>query len=148
MDVFLITIQILIIFESLNWFLQLTLSVLTALRVPSMDSVNPDLKNWPTLSVIVPAANEERSIEAATRSKICTDYPCVEFILVDDRSSDSTGKIMDEIFKNDQRLKVIHIDNLPEGWLGKLNAMNEGLKVSNGQWILFSGLLVRRSVFS
>src|SRR3569833_1062862 len=74
----------------------------------------------PRVSVIVPARNEARSIGAAMRTLMKTDYPNVEVIAVNDRSTDNTGNILDEVATESAgRLKVIHIDTLPAGWLGK-----------------------------
>jgi glycosyltransferase involved in cell wall biosynthesis len=93
----------------------------------------------PKVSVIVPARNEARSIGAAMRTLMRTDYPNVEIIAVNDRSTDDTGAILEEVARESAgRLKVIHIAELPSGWLGKTHAMNCAAEQALGEWILFT----------
>lgn len=93
---------------------------------------------WPTLSVIVPARDEGAGIEAALRSLLKSDYPSLEIIAIDDRSNDETGAIMDRVAAADSRLRVIHIQELPEGWLGKNHALHVGATEAAGEVILFT----------
>ncbi|QIZ09807.1 glycosyltransferase [Priestia megaterium] len=92
----------------------------------------------PLLSVVVAARNEEKQIEASILSQLEQTYKNVEWILVNDRSTDMTGTIMEELTKIDPRLKVIHVDRLPEGWLGKNNALYTGALQASGKWLLFT----------
>ncbi len=57
---------------------------------------------------------------------------------MEDRSTDRTPEIADRLAEEDKRVKVIHIKELPDGWLGNLNAMNVGQKAAEGEWLLFS----------
>lgn len=95
----------------------------------------------PSLSIVVPARNEEAEIEEALRSLLALDYPSLEVIAVDDRSTDSTGDIMDRIAAepaSKRRLRVIHVRDLPGRWLGKTHAMWLGAQQGSGDWILFT----------
>jgi len=94
--------------------------------------------NWPLLSVIVPACNEAEHIETAIQSLIDQDYPDLEIIAINDRSTDGTGDILERLAKNEPRLQVLHIKELPGGWLGKVNALHQGVKKSKGDWLLFT----------
>jgi glycosyltransferase involved in cell wall biosynthesis len=92
----------------------------------------------PKLSVIVPARNEAAGVRACLESLLAQDYRDLEVIAVDDRSEDSTGAIMDELARRDPRLRVIHVRELPPGWLGKPHAMWTGANRASGSWLLFT----------
>ena len=98
----------------------------------------PEPEAWPKLSVIVPACNEGDKIESAVRSLMAEDYPDLEIVLVDDRSTDATGDIIDDLAAEDDRVRAIHITELPEGWLGKVHALHTGLAASDGQFVLLT----------
>jgi len=98
----------------------------------------PEPSEWPLVSVVVPARNEEEEIERCLRSLLGMDYPVLEIIAVDDDSSDQTGVIMERLARQDERLKVIHLKELPEGWLGKTHAMFKGTQLAKGEFILFT----------
>ncbi len=93
------------------------------------------------VSIIVPARNEQEHLERALTALLDLDYPNVEVIAVDDRSSDQTGAIMDRLaatHANRSRLRVIHVSDLPEGWLGKPHAMWTAARQATGDWLLFT----------
>lgn len=92
----------------------------------------------PRLSVIVPALNEEKTVEAAMRTLLALDYTDLEIIAVDDRSTDGTGAIMDRLAAEDVRLQVVHVTELPAGWLGKNHAMHLGGQAATGEFLLFT----------
>lgn len=93
---------------------------------------------WPKLSLVMPARNEAAHLEAALASKIASTYPNLELVLVDDRSTDETGAIADRFATKDPRLKVVHLHELPPGWLGKVHAMAKGFDACTGEFVLFS----------
>ncbi|MFC1758678.1 glycosyltransferase [Planctomycetota bacterium] len=93
---------------------------------------------WPSVSVVVAARNEERDIEAALQSLLDLDYPNLELITVDDRSTDNTGAILDSISQQCPALRVIHVDELPDGWLGKNNALQLGANAATGEFLIFT----------
>jgi hypothetical protein len=93
---------------------------------------------WPRLSIIVPGCNEGDKMEAAARTLLAQDYPNLQIVLVDDRSSDSTGAIVDRLAGEDCRVAVIHVAELPDGWLGKVHAMSRGLASADGELVLFT----------
>lgn len=96
------------------------------------------LDTYPLLSVIIPACNEELSIEQTVRQLVNQDYPNLELIVVNDRSTDKTGAILQKLKVEFPKLTVITIDDLPENWLGKTNAIHQGVKNSSGEWLLFT----------
>jgi len=97
-----------------------------------------ELPDWPMISIIVPARNEERNIREALQSLLSLDYPNYEIIVVNDRSSDRTGEILAEIARDQQRLRVENIHELPAGWLGKNHALDWAAKSAVGEYILFT----------
>lgn len=109
-------------------------------RVPRLPDVAAEAPptGWPKVSVIVPSRNEERAVEAATRALLAQDYPSLEVVAIDDRSTDATGPLLDALAAGDERLAVRHLTTLPAGWLGKNNAMAVGADVARGEWLLFT----------
>jgi len=93
---------------------------------------------WPALSVIVPARDEGAKIEEAMRSLLALDYPNLEIIAVDDRSRDETGRVLDRLAGADPRLTVIHVRELPDGWLGKCHALHSAAQQARGDMLLFT----------
>ncbi len=94
--------------------------------------------SWPRVSIIVPACNEEGTLRDATASKLASDYPDLEVVIVDDRSTDGTPGIADALAAGDPRVRVVHVKELPAGWLGKLHALDRGVHASSGDYLLFS----------
>jgi hypothetical protein len=105
----------------------------------------------PSLTIVVPARNEEAEIGPALRSLLQLNYPRFEVVAVNDRSTDQTGAIMDRIAAEPAaqgRLRVIHVRDLPAGWLGKVHAMwlgshrnaaqGSGTRQSPSDWLLFT----------
>jgi len=98
-------------------------------------AAGPDL---PNVSLIVAGRNEERNIERALRSLLNQDYSKLEIVVVDDRSADSTGAILDRMAREHPRLKVVHLEELPPGWLGKCHALQAGSEHASGEWLIFA----------
>lgn len=92
----------------------------------------------PLVSIVVAAKDEARSIEAAAGSLLAQHYPRLEIIAVDDRSRDATGAILDRLAQGDSRLRVVHVRELPSGWLGKNHALSVGAAAAEGEWLLFT----------
>ncbi len=93
---------------------------------------------WPRVSLVLTARNEADTIERGVRSRMAEDYPDLEIIVVDDRSEDRTGVIAERLAAEDRRITVVHVADLPAGWLGKLNALHQGTARATGEWLLFS----------
>jgi cellulose synthase/poly-beta-1,6-N-acetylglucosamine synthase-like glycosyltransferase len=92
----------------------------------------------PRVSIVVAARNEQSGIEAGLASLLRLDYPALEIIVVNDRSTDRTGEILDRMARADSRLAVVHLSELPEGWLGKNYALYSGAARATGQLLLFT----------
>jgi cellulose synthase/poly-beta-1,6-N-acetylglucosamine synthase-like glycosyltransferase len=95
----------------------------------------------PRVSIIVPARNEEETIEPALTQLLALEYNNYEVIAVNDRSTDRTGEIMNRLAASSAahgRLKVMHITELAPGWLGKTHAMWTASRQATGDWLLFT----------
>lgn len=103
-------------------------------RVPVVEKFD----KAPSLSVVVPARNEERSIERCVRSLLAQTADDLEVIVVDDRSEDATPAILQRLTGESPRLRVIAGAPLPEGWVGKPWAMAQGARAARGAWLLFT----------
>lgn len=93
---------------------------------------------FPRVSLLVPARNEARSIEACARGLLAQDYPDFEVIVLDDESTDGTGDILQHLAAQDDRLRVIHGQPLPAGWLGKNWACQQLSQAASGDYLLFT----------
>ena len=89
------------------------------------------------VSVIVPARNEEANIERAVRS-LAAQAGRGEILVVDDQSQDRTGEILERLKGEIAGLRVLRIESLPEGWLGKNYAVATAAKQAKGDWLLFT----------
>ncbi len=108
-------------------------------RIQSLRDISPaEGSNLPKVSIIIPARNEERNIRAALQSILQQDYPQLEFIIINDRSTDNTGAILKELAAADARLNVVEITELPPGWLGKNHALHYGATRASGEIFLFT----------
>jgi glycosyltransferase involved in cell wall biosynthesis len=124
------------------WFYKLVECALGMPKVPDLaDSKwQPQASTaQPRVSIIVPALNEEEKLEDALQSLLRLEYSNYEVIAVNDRSTDATGAIMDELAATSGgKLKVVHVTELPAGWLGKPNALRRGSEIASGDWLLFT----------
>jgi cellulose synthase/poly-beta-1,6-N-acetylglucosamine synthase-like glycosyltransferase len=134
-----LVLQVWLVVGCLYWLLASAMAVRTLQAVPMLASLSPpDPARWPRLSVIIPARDEAATLEAAMASKLGETYPDLEIVLVDDRSTDATGAIVDRLAATDPRVRALHVTELPAGWLGKLNAMREGMEAATGELLLFT----------
>jgi chlorobactene glucosyltransferase len=99
--------------------------------------------SWPRVSVVIPARNEEAEVERAVRSHLRQDYPDVQVVVVDDRSTDRTREILGALAVEDPRLVVVPGREPPDGWLGKPHALWLGAQAADGEILLFADADVR-----
>jgi cellulose synthase/poly-beta-1,6-N-acetylglucosamine synthase-like glycosyltransferase len=94
----------------------------------------------PALSIILAARDEEQSANESVLSMLAQDYSgMLEVIAVNDRSTDHTGEILEELAtKHPDRLRISNVESLPEGWLGKTHALYTGAAKATGEWLLFT----------
>ena len=133
-----------IVFSWLIFFAWLVGAALTLLSLARQKFLGASARDegfaageWPPVSVLIPARNEEgRILAASLRSVLAQDYENFEVVAVDDRSTDATVFIMRSIAAEDGRLRVVEGRELPAGWLGKPYALQQALEASRGEWVL------------
>src|SRR5882762_8710738 len=115
-----------------------------AIRLPWLRNFSPAADpDCPRISLIFAARDEEEKLPAALATLMEIDYPNLEVIAVNDRSQDSTGHILDEFAATHSRLRVVHVAQLPAGWLGKPHALQKAYEAATGEWLLFTDADVR-----
>ncbi|MBW4043661.1 MAG: glycosyltransferase [Acidobacteria bacterium] len=149
-------------FLVINWIVAVAWLWRTTEALRHLPSV-PDLSQaryaqplpaMPLLAVIVPARNEERAIEATLRSLLASQGVTLDILAIDDRSTDATGAIMDRIAaepaSSPHTLRVLHVESLPDGWLGKTHAMALAARQTTAPWLLFTDgdVLFRRDALA
>jgi glycosyltransferase involved in cell wall biosynthesis len=135
------------IFGSLAWLISLAWvwkAVAAARGLPGIpDITQPQYDvtpaGTPSLTVIVPARNEAADIAACLQSLLQQDYTNLQIIAVNDRSTDSTGTIMEALAAEyPAKLHILHITELPPGWLGKPHAMAVSARQATSEYLLFT----------
>jgi glycosyltransferase involved in cell wall biosynthesis len=131
------------------WLVQAWLVVRGMPLLPDLTEIESALptiepSDGPNVTVVVPACNEEATIEATVQSLMASEGLRLQVIAVDDRSTDRTGQRMDALADawqagaGQHTLEVIHIRELPQGWLGKPHAMAMAAERARAPWILFT----------
>jgi glycosyltransferase involved in cell wall biosynthesis len=110
-----------------------------ALRLPWLKDFAPAADaDCPRISVLFAARDEEEKLPGALATLVAVDYPNLEIVAVDDRSTDATARILDEFAANHPQLRVLHLRELPAGWLGKPHALQKAYEASSGEWLVFT----------
>lgn len=84
------------------------------------------------VSIIVPVYNAEKTLNRCVDSILNQTFHNWELLLIDDGSSDHSGKICDQYAAKDRRVKVFHKENR-----GVSSARNYGIKLAKGEWVIF-----------
>lgn len=110
-----------------------------ALQLPWLKDYSPAADaDCPRISVLFAARDEEEKLPGALATLVAVDYPNLEIVAVDDRSTDATSRILDEFAANHPQLRVVHVRELPPGWLGKPHALQTAYEASTGEWLVFT----------
>lgn len=114
-------------------------------KIPSVPLVERQQGEEPLVSVIVAGKEEEAAIASTLRGLLRQAYSRFEVIAVNDRSEDATGERMEAVKRWAQEnglghvpFQVVHVERLPEGWLGKNHALYEGYRRAKGEILLFT----------
>ena len=128
---------------ALAWFSRIVQAALGVRKIADISKAQWDRipSGHPRVSIIVPARNEEAAIEQGLSRLLALDYDNYEVIVVDDRSTDQTGLIIERVAGSPEAhgcLKTIHVRELPHGWMGKTHAMWSASERATGDWFLFT----------
>jgi glycosyltransferase involved in cell wall biosynthesis len=124
---------------ALFWLTYGLKTALGAARLPWLKDFSPASDaECPKISLIFAARDEQEKLPHALSTLTEIDYPNLEIIAVDDRSTDATPRILDEFAASHERLRVVHVSQLPPGWLGKPHALQQAYEASTGDWLLFT----------
>ncbi len=112
--------------------------------LPKLREVTPLRdKECPGVSILIAARNEAAKLPQSLPTILAQDYPRYELIVVDDRSRDATPQILHEFAQKHKNLQVIHVTDLPAGWIGKPHAITKGYQQASGEWLVFTDADVR-----
>src|SRR5260370_16026897 len=90
-----------------------------------------------TVSAIIPARNEEAVIAACVAS-LANQPEIAEILVVNDQSTDGTASVVRSFMKNIPNLRLLESGELPDGWVGKNNALWVGVREAKSPWLLFT----------
>jgi chlorobactene glucosyltransferase len=104
-----------------------------------VDPVTAPPQPQPEISVLVPARNEAKNIRRCVEALLDQTYSNYELIVLDDRSTDTTPQILEQISHSahTERLRVLEGQDLPPGWAGKPFALAQASQQSRGEWLCF-----------
>jgi len=130
----------------MSWLIPAGYALVLVLLVAGYSRRRPQLRDYPPqasgplVSVIIPARNEALNIATCVRSVLGTTYDPVEILVVDDRSTDGTGEIVERLAQAPEargRVRLVRGATLPAGWFGKQWALVQGYRVARGELLLF-----------
>lgn len=124
---------------ALLWALQ-SIQIARGIRLlPHLKDIAPaNGAGLPQISVLVAARDEAKKLPEALASFLALDYPNYEVVAVNDRSTDDTRRILDVAAREHSNLKAVHLETLPDGWLGKPHALQQAYEHSTGEWLVFT----------
>jgi glycosyltransferase involved in cell wall biosynthesis len=136
-----LAIEIIAWLVALSWLWKVADAALGLPRIPNLllPEHNIAPAGSPSITVILPARNEAADIAATLHSLLAQDYPNLQIIAVDDRSTDQTGAIIDTIAtEHPDKLRALHVTELPPDWLGKTHAMALAARHAATDYLLFT----------
>jgi len=132
------------IFFTLFWIAASVYLLFQLRRISYLRDVSfNDQKEKPHLAIIIAVRNEEADLEEALESLCRLHYRYYRLVVVNDRSTDRTEEILAEFEKAYSNLTVLHIKDLPIGWLGKNHALYTGYQSTTEEWLLFTDADIR-----
>jgi chlorobactene glucosyltransferase len=109
-------------------------------RIPETENIS---RPSGTITLIIPARNEENNIRECLTCALNSTYSFQQILVVDDQSSDATAAIVESLQKDNPRIALLRIHELPSRWVGKNNALFQGAQHADSDWLLFIDADVR-----
>jgi glycosyltransferase involved in cell wall biosynthesis len=129
---------------ALFWVVHGLRVAIDAARLPWLKDFSPAADaECPRISLLFAARNEEEKLPTALAGLAALDYPALEIIAVDDRSTDGTAAVLSAAATKNPRLRVFHVAALPSGWLGKTHALQVAYEHATSDLLLFTDADVR-----
>ena len=108
--------------------------------VPNIDDVMPSHPEGdrPSVTIVIASRDEGERVETTVRRLTAQRGLELQIVLVDDRSDEQEAARLRGLAAEDERIRLVRVDRLPDGWLGKCNALERGAELADSEWILFS----------
>lgn len=94
-------------------------------------------ENPPKVTILLPCKDEQENVAKCAADLLAQNYPNLEVVIIDDRSTDGTAEVARGIAASDSRVKLLHLSDRPAGWTGKTYALTRGMELASGEWLLF-----------
>jgi glycosyltransferase involved in cell wall biosynthesis len=101
------------------------------------DSPAIDPAAAPSITAIIPAKDEEATLDDCLASVCAQQHPALEILVIDDRSTDRTAEIAQGFADRDTRVRLLRNDHLPPGWTGKTYVLDRAAREATGRWLWF-----------
>jgi cellulose synthase/poly-beta-1,6-N-acetylglucosamine synthase-like glycosyltransferase len=101
------------------------------------DSPRYDQPTFPRVTAIIPAKDEQDALAGCLATVAAQDYPDLEILVVDDRSTDGTPAVAAAFAASEPRARVVTIKDLPAGWTGKTHALHAATRQATGTWLWY-----------
>ena len=121
-----------------TWWVLLIIYLLINIKRIKLLSKQPLINEQPAVAIIIAVRNEEEDLEKALLSVCTINYQNYRIIVVNDRSTDRTAEILKNLALQYPQLTITTLTTLPNGWLGKNNALYQGYLSSTEEWLLFT----------
>jgi len=130
-----LTIDVLLVIQSLFIFLFAGYEYRTLMHFPTLPSQTGTASSFPPVSIILPVRNQAGTVSDCVSSLVGLEYPNKEIIVVDGGSTDGTRELVQKFA---HEITLVDEEPLPIGWVGKNWACHLGYKKSRGELLLFT----------
>lgn len=130
-------VEIYCIIGGIGWISVIVYVLIGFKKIKRLPEQKP-VEHQPAVAIIIAVRNEEEDVEKALQSICNINYSNYRIIVLNDRSTDNTGAILAQMKVRYPAINIVTIDTLPDGWLGKNNALYQGYLNSTEEWMLFT----------